>query len=120
MMILTANSPKMPPPWRLTSRNNAASTWRNREPVRSLYGQVEEEMAVHDISVGFALSAPHASQASSNVASEKPLVESFPDLGEEFAIGIVEDHRARPVDRRVGNQGKADCSSVIDRLDDVS
>ena len=43
----------------------------------------------------------------------------FTDFGEEFAVGIIEDDRARPVDRGVGYQGKADSSRMIDCLDNV-
>jgi hypothetical protein len=46
-------------------------------------------------------------------------VKSFTDLGEEFAIGIIKHDRARPVDRGMGNQGKAYGSRIIDGLDEV-
>ena len=81
--------------------------------------QVEEQMAVDDIGVGFALSAPHARQPTYNAPSKEPFVESLTDFGEELAVGIVKHDRARPVDRRMGNQGKADRSRIIDCLDDV-
>ena len=84
-----------------------------------LDGQVKEQMAVDDVGVGFALSAPYARQSTRDSPPKEPFVESFTDSGEEPAIGIVKDHCARPVNRRVGNQGKADCFCVIDRLDDV-
>ena len=81
--------------------------------------QVEEQMTVDDVGVGFALSAPHARQPTHNAPPKEPFVESFTDFGEQLAIGIVKHVRARPVDRRMGNQGKADCSRMIDCLDDV-
>ena len=76
-------------------------------------------MAMDDVGVSFALSAPYARQATRNAAPKKPFVKSFTDLGEELAVGIIKHDRARPVDGRMGNQGKADCSRVIDCLDDV-
>jgi hypothetical protein len=84
-----------------------------------LYGQVKEHMAVDDIGMSLALAAPHARQPTDDSSPKEPFVKSFTDFGEEFAVGIIEDHRARPVDGRMGNQGKADCSRVIDCLDDV-
>ena len=84
-----------------------------------LDGQVEEQMAVDDVGVGFALAAPYARQPTRNAAPKKPFVESLTDFGEELAVGIVKHDRARPMDGRMGNQGKADCSRVIDCLDDV-
>ena len=84
-----------------------------------LDGQVEKQVAVDDVGVGFALSAPYARQPTSYSPPKEPLVESFTDFGEELAVGIIKRDRARPVNRCVGNQGKADCSRVIDCLDDV-
>ena len=81
--------------------------------------QVKEQMAVHDVGVGLALATPYARQPTRNTASKEPFVESLTDFGEELAVGIVKHDRARPVDRRMGNQGKVDCSRVIDCLDDV-
>jgi hypothetical protein len=75
-------------------------------------------MTVHNVGVGFALAAPHASQAAS-AASKEPFVETLTDFGEELAVGIVKRDRTRPVDRGMGNQGKADCSRMINCLDDV-
>jgi hypothetical protein len=56
--------------------------------------QVEEQMAVNDVGVGFALSAPHACQTTRDAASKEPLVESLTDFGEELAVGIVKRDRA--------------------------
>ena len=81
--------------------------------------QVEEQVTVDDVGVGFALSAPHARQPTSNAPPKEPFVESLTDFGEELAVGIIKHDRARPVDRRMGNQGKADCSRMIDCLDEV-
>ena len=72
-----------------------------------------------DVGVSFALAAPYASQAAGSAASKKPFVKSFTDLGEEPSVGIIKHDRARPVDGRMSNQGKADCSRMIDCLDDV-
>ena len=118
-MILTANSPKMPPPWRPTSRKRCGLDLKEPRAGAILYRQVEEQMAVDDVGVGFALAAPYARQPTSDAPPEEPFVESFTDFGEEFAIGIVKHDRARPVDRGMGNQGKADCSRMIDCLDEV-
>ena len=76
-------------------------------------------MAVNDVGVGLALSAPYARQATCDAAAKEPFMESFTDFGEERAVGIIEDDRARPVNCRMGNQWKADCSRMIDRIDDV-
>jgi hypothetical protein len=76
-------------------------------------------MAVHDVGVGFALSAPHAGQTARDSTPEEPFVEALTDFGEELSVRIIEDNRAGPMDRRMGNQGKADCSRVINCLDDV-
>jgi len=76
-------------------------------------------MTVDDVGVSFALSAPHARQPTCRAPSKEPFVESFTDFGEQLAIGIVKHDRARPVDRRVGNQGKAYCSRMIDGLQDI-
>ena len=46
-------------------------------------------------------------------------MESFADFCEEVTVRIIEHVRARPMDGRVGNQGKADSSCEIDRLDNV-
>jgi hypothetical protein len=81
--------------------------------------QVEEQMAVHDVGVGLALAAPHTRKSTRNTPPKQPFVESFTDFGEKSAIGIIESIRARPVDRRVGNQGKSDGSRKIYCLDEV-
>jgi len=84
-----------------------------------LDGQVEEQMAVNDVGVGLALSAPYARQATCDAAAKEPFMESFTDFGEERAVGIVKHDRAGPMDCCMGNQGKADCSRMIDCFDEV-
>ena len=73
-----------------------------------LDGQVKEQMAVDDVRMGFALSAPHARQPTSYSPPKEPFVESLTDFGEKLAVGIIKRDRTRPVEGRVGNQGKAD------------
>ena len=109
----------MPPPWRPTSSEKSGLGLEEPRADAILDGQVEEQMAVDDVGVSLALSAPHARQSTDNSSPEEPFVKSFTDFGEEFAVGIIKHDRARPVDRRMGNQGKADCSRMIDCLDDV-
>jgi hypothetical protein len=80
---------------------------------------VEQQMAVNDVGVGFALSAPYARQPTRNAPSKEPFVESLTDFGEELAAGIIKRDRTRPMDRGVGNQGKTNRSRMIDCFDDV-
>jgi hypothetical protein len=81
--------------------------------------QMEQQMAVNDVGVGFALSAPYARQPTRNAPSKEPFVESFTDFGEKFAVRIIKDHRSRPMARGMGNQWKADGSRMIDCFDEV-
>jgi hypothetical protein len=81
--------------------------------------QVKEQMAVNDVSVRLALAAPHTRQTTDDSLPEEPFVESFTDFGEELAAGIVKHDRARPMNGRMRNQGKAYCSRMIDGLDEV-
>ena len=49
----------------------------------------------------------------------QPFGKTLSDLREAFAVGIVTDVRVGPVDREMGNQGKADQFCKLDRLDNV-
>ena len=81
--------------------------------------QVEEQVTMDDVGVGFALSAPHARQSTNDSPPKEPFVEPLTNFGEEPAARIIKRDRARPVNRRMGNEGKADRSRMIDRLDEV-
>jgi hypothetical protein len=80
---------------------------------------VEKQVTVNDVSKGFALATPYARQPTRNAPSKKPFMKSLTNFGEELAVGIVKRGRSRPMNCRMGNQGKADCSRMIDCLDDV-
>ena len=66
-----------------------------------------------DVSMGFALSAPHARQPTSYSPPKEPFVESLTDFGEKLAVGIIKRDRTRPVNRRVGDQGMIDHTRII-------
>ena len=49
----------------------------------------------------------------------QPFGKTLSDLREAFAVGIVPRVRVSPMDREMGNQGKADQFCKLDRLDNV-
>ena len=91
-----------------------------KQPLGAVLGRkVEEQVAVHHVGLptGHALDAPRSGEH--DTVPTQPFGETLSDLRETFAVGIVPYVCVGPVEREMGNQGKADRFCKSDRLDDV-
>ena len=72
-----------------------------------LRGKMEEQVAVHyvGLATGHALDAPRGGEH--DAVPTQPFGKTLSDLRETFAVGIVPHVRVGPMEREMGNQGRA-------------
>jgi hypothetical protein len=71
-----------------------------------LDGQVKQQMAMHNVSVRFALSAPGPSNR--DTTAKKDLTQALANFRKARAVVVIEGDRSRPVDGGMSDQRKTD------------
>src|SRR5262249_43415835 len=79
--------------------------------------QMEKQVAMNDIRVGFALAAPNP--CNGNAAAMEDLAQALANFREAGAIRVIKGDRSRPVNGEMGNQRKADRFCKFDCFNNV-